>query len=65
MDLYLYFAGNLVSHLYFKIFFYTILDYFLKVFQKKSRWCITDRPWDLDLHNFKQLLQIFMAARIG
>jgi hypothetical protein len=31
----------------------------------KSQWWIADRPWDLDLHDFKQLFQIFMAARIG
>jgi hypothetical protein len=28
-------------------------------------WQIVDRPWDLDLHDFKQILQIFVAARIG
>jgi hypothetical protein len=25
----------------------------------------TKRSWDLNLHNLRQLLQIFMAARIG
>jgi hypothetical protein len=32
---------------------------------EKSRWQIADGPWDLDLHNFKQLLQIFATARVG
>jgi hypothetical protein len=32
--------------------------------REKSRWWIADRPWDLDLHDFKQILQIFVAARI-
>jgi hypothetical protein len=36
-----------------------------KITLRKSRWQIADEPWDLDLHDFKQLLQIFIAARIG
>jgi hypothetical protein len=37
-----------------------------KMFMKewKSRWWIAEGPWDLDLHDFKQLLQIFTVARI-
>jgi hypothetical protein len=31
----------------------------------ESRWQIADRLWNFDLNDFKQLLQIFMAARIG
>jgi hypothetical protein len=30
-----------------------------------GRWWIADRPWDLDLHDFKQLLRIFVTPRIG
>jgi hypothetical protein len=29
----------------------------------EARWWIANRAWDLGLHNFKQILQIFMAAR--
>jgi hypothetical protein len=31
---------------------------------QESRWQIANRPWKLDLHNFEQLLQIFVTARI-
>jgi hypothetical protein len=31
----------------------------------ESRWQIADGPWNLDLHDFKQLLQIFVTASTG
>jgi hypothetical protein len=37
---------------------------YLKNDLEKSRWWLAGRPWYLDLHDFKKLLQIFMAARI-
>jgi hypothetical protein len=36
-----------------------------KIILEKTRWWIADRPWNVDLHHFKQLLQIFVAARMG
>jgi hypothetical protein len=31
--------------------------------REKSRWQIADRPWDLDLHNFKTITPDFHGSK--
>jgi hypothetical protein len=36
---------------------------FKELVKERIRWRIADGPWDFDLHNFRQILQIFVVAR--
>jgi hypothetical protein len=53
----LIYKGYLQANLY-DLTYENILLKLFKVNQEKSRWQIADGPWDLELHDFKQLLQI-------